>query len=110
MADPGYLTGEQMEEKCQCQKKKERSEEEYKKLMNRLNRIEGQIRGLKRMLENDAYCPDILIQAAAANAALNAFNRELLSNHIHTCVVHDIKEGKEEMVDELVDTIYKMMR
>ncbi len=85
-----------MEEKCQCQKKKERSEEEYKKLMNRLNRIEGQIRGLKRMLENDAYCPDILIQAAAANAALNAFNRELLSNHIHTCVVHDIKEGKEE--------------
>ena len=99
-----------MEEKCQCQKKKERSEEEYKKLMNRLNRIEGQIRGLKRMLENDAYCPDILIQAAAAHAALNAFNRELLSNHIHTCVVHDIKEGKEEMVDELVDTIYKMMR
>ncbi|MBQ2470303.1 MAG: metal-sensing transcriptional repressor [Ruminococcus sp.] len=99
-----------MEEKCQCQKKKERSEEEYKKLMNRLNRIEGQIRGLKRMLENDAYCPDILIQAAAANAALNAFNRELLSNHIHTCVVHDIKEGKEETVDELVDTIYKMMR
>ena len=99
-----------MEEKCQCQKKKERSEEEYKKLMNRLNRIEGQIRGLKRMLENDAYCPDILIQAAAANAALNAFNRELLSNHIHTCVVHDIKVGKEETVDELVDTIYKMMR
>ena len=78
--------------------------------MNRLNRIEGQIRGLKRMLENDAYCPDILIQAAAASAALNAFNRELLSNHIHTCVVNDIKEGKEETVDELVDTIYKMMR
>ncbi len=99
-----------MEEKCQCHKKKERSEEEYKKLMNRLNRIEGQIRGLKRMLENDAYCPDILIQAAAASAALNAFNRELLSNHIHTCVVNDIKEGKEETVDELVDTIYKMMR
>ena len=99
-----------MEEKCQCHKKKERSEEEYKKLMNRLNRVEGQIRGLKRMLENDAYCPDILIQAAAASAALNAFNRELLSNHIHTCVVNDIKEGKEETVDELVDTIYKMMR
>ena len=99
-----------MEEKCQCHKKKERSEEEYKKLMNRLNRIEGQIRGLKRMLENDAYCPDILIQAAAASAALNAFNRELLSNHIHTCVVNDIKEGKEGTVDELVDTIYKMMR
>ena len=99
-----------MEQNCQCHKTKERGAEEYKKLMNRLNRIEGQIRGLKRMLENDAYCPDILIQAAAANAALNAFNRELLSNHIHTCVVNDIKEGKEETVDELVDTIYKMMR
>ena len=99
-----------MEQNCQCHKTKERGAEENKKLMNRLNRIEGQIRGLKRMLENDAYCPDILIQAAAANAALNAFNRELLSNHIHTCVVKDIKEGREGTVDELVDTIQKMMR
>ena len=99
-----------MEQNCQCHKTKERGAEEYKKLMNRLNRIEEQIRGLKRMLENDAYCPDILIQAAAANAALNAFNRELLSNHIHTCVVKDIKEGREGTVDELVDTIQKMMR
>ena len=99
-----------MEQNCQCHKTKERGAEEYKKLMNRLNRIEGQIRGLKRMLENDAYCPDILIQAAAANAALNPFNRELLSNHIHTCVVKDIKEGREGTVDELVDTIQKMMR
>ena len=99
-----------MEQNCQGHKTKERGAEEYKKLMNRLNRIEGQIRGLKRMLENDAYCPDILIQAAAANAALNAFNRELLSNHIHTCVVKDIKEGREGTVDELVDTIQKMMR
>ena len=99
-----------MEQNYQCHKTKERGAEEYKKLMNRLNRIEGQIRGLKRMLENDAYCPDILIQAAAANAALNAFNRELLSNHIHTCVVKDIKEGREGTVDELVDTIQKMMR
>ena len=99
-----------MEQNCQCHKTKERGAEEYKKLMNRLNRIEGQIRGLKRMLENDAYCPDILIQAAAANAALNAFNRELLANHIHTCVVKDIKEGREGTVDELVDTIQKMMR
>ena len=99
-----------MEQNCQCHKTKERGAEEYKKLMNRLNRIEGQIRGLKRMLENDAYCPDILIQAAAANAALNAFYRELLSNHIHTCVVKDIKEGREGTVDELVDTIQKMMR
>ena len=99
-----------MEQNCQCHKTKERGAEEYKKLMNRLNRIEGQIRGLKRMLENDAYCPDILIQAAAANAALNEFNRELLSNHIHTCVVKDIKEGREGTVEELVDTIQKMMR
>ena len=99
-----------MEPNCQCHKTKERSEEERKKLMNRLNRIEGQIRGLKRMLESDAYCPDILTQAAAANAALNAFNRELLSEHIRTCVVNDIREGKDETVDELVDTIYKLMR
>ena len=99
-----------MEPNCHCHKTKERSEEERKKLMNRLNRIEGQIRGLKRMLESDAYCPDILTQAAAANAALNAFNRELLSEHIRTCVVHDIREGKDETVDELVDTIYKLMR
>ena len=99
-----------MEPNCQCHKTKERSEEERKKLMNRLNRIEGQIRGLKRMLESDAYCPDVLTQAAAANAALNAFNRELLSEHIRTCVVNGIREGKDETVDELVDTIYKLMR
>ena len=89
---------------------KERSPEEVKKLMNRLNRIEGQIRGLKRMLENDAYCPDILIQAAAANAALNAFNRELLAAHIRGCVAHDIREGDESTLDELVATIQKLMR
>ena len=99
-----------MEENCHCHKTKLRSEAEYKKLIHRLNRIEGQIRGIKRMVENDAYCPDILIQAAAASAALNAFNRELLSNHIHTCVVTDIKEGREDTVDELVDTIQRMMR
>ncbi|MBR1484033.1 MAG: metal-sensing transcriptional repressor [Ruminococcus sp.] len=99
-----------MEETCHCHKTKIRSEAEYKKLIHRLNRIEGQIRGIKRMVENDAYCPDILIQAAAASAALNAFNRELLSNHIHTCVVTDIKEGREDTVDELVDTIQRMMR
>ena len=99
-----------MEPNCHCHKTKERSEEERKKLMNRLNRIEGQIRGLKRMLESDAYCPDILTQAAAANAALNAFNRELLSEHIRTCGVNGIREGKDETVDELVDTIYKLMR
>lgn len=95
---------------CACHKTKKRGEDEYKKLINRLNRIEGQIRGIKRMVENDAYCPDILVQAAAANAALNAFNKELLSNHIRTCVVNDIREGNDETIDELMDTIQKLMR
>ena len=74
-----------------CQKIKHRSDKEYKSLINRLNRIEGQVRGVKNMLENDAYCTDILTQVSAVNAALNAFNKELLSNHIHSCVVDDIK-------------------
>ena len=99
-----------MEKQCHCHETKIRDEAEVKKLLNRLNRIEGQIRGLKKMVENDAYCPDILIQAAAAGAGLNAFNKELLSAHIHTCVVTDIKEGREDTVDELVDTIQRMMR
>lgn len=87
-----------------------RTEKEYKSLINRLNRIEGQIRGIKRMVENNAYCPDILIQSAAANAALNAFNKELLSNHIHTCVADDIRSGKDETIDELVETLKKLMK
>lgn len=78
--------------------------------MNRLNRIEGQIKGIRRMLENDAYCPDILVQVSAANAALNAFSKLLLKNHIHTCVVNDIKDGKTEAVDELCEVLQKMMR
>lgn len=89
---------------------KKRSEEEYKKLINRLSRIEGQIRGIKGMVENNAYCPDILIQVSAVNAALNAFNKELLSNHIRTCVASDIKNGKEETIDELVCTLQKLMK
>ena len=97
-------------EKCCSHRTKERGDEERKKLLNRLSRIEGQIRGLRRMVENDAYCPDILTQAAAAIAALDAFNRELLSNHIHSCVVRDIKEGREETVDELMETLRRMMR
>ena len=97
-------------ETCACHKTKKRDEAEFKKLINRLNRIEGQIRGIKRMVENDAYCPDILVQAAAANAALNAFNKELLSNHIRTCVVNDIKDGNEEVIDELMDTLQRLMR
>lgn len=98
-----------MSQEC-CHKTKERSAEEHRKLVNRLSRIEGQIRGIKRMVEEDAYCIDILIQAAAANAALNSFNKELLSEHIKTCVTNDIKAGKEETVDELVATIQKLMK
>ena len=100
-----------MEEKtCCCHKTKERSEDERKKLVNRLNRIEGQIRGIRGMLERDAYCPDILAQAAAANAALNAFSRELLSSHIRSCVVNDVRAGNDEIVDELLDTLQKLMK
>jgi DNA-binding FrmR family transcriptional regulator len=96
---------------CHCsQRKKERSPEEYKKLINRLNRIEGQIRGIKGMVENNAYCPDILIQSAAVNAAINAFNKELLANHIRTCVADDIRSGKDEVIDELVVTLQKLMK
>ena len=87
-----------------------RSQNERKKLMNRLSRIEGQIRGIKGMLEKDAYCNDILIQSAAVSAAMNAFNRELLSSHIHSCVVRDIREGKDEVVDELMATLQKLMK
>ena len=96
--------------RCCCGKKTQREEADRKKLMNRLSRIEGQIRGIKKMLENDAYCNDILIQSAAVSAAVNAFNRELLSNHIHTCVVRDIKDGREEVVDELMTTLQKLMK
>ena len=93
---------------CGCsQRKKERTPEEYKRLIHRLNRIEGQIRG---MVENDAYCPDILVQSAAAGAALNAFNKELLASHIRTCVVEDIRDGKDEVIDELVATLQKLMK
>lgn len=96
---------------CHCsQRKKERSPEEYKKLIHRLNRIEGQIRGIKGMVKNNAYCPDILIQSAAVNAAINAFNKELLANHIRTCVADDIRNGKDEAIDELVVTLQKLMK
>jgi len=98
------------EEKNCCHKTKERSPQEYKLLINRLNRIEGQIRGIKKMVEEDYYCTDILIQVAAANAALNSFNKELLANHIKTCVADDIREGKDETIDELVTTLQKLMK
>ena len=89
---------------------KKRSEEEYRSLTNRLSRIEGQIRGIRGMLERDAYCPEILAQAAAANAALSAFSRELLSSHIRSCVVEDIRADKEGAVDELIEILQKLMR
>lgn len=96
---------------CKCSlKTKERSQEEYNDLIHRLNRIEGQIRGIRGMVERDVYCTDILTQVAAATAALNSFNKVLLANHIKTCVTRDIKEGREETVDELVNTLQKLMR
>ena len=97
-------------ESCCCHKIKERSEKEYKDLINRLNRIEGQIRGIKGMVEKNCYCPDILTQVAAANAALNSFNKALLADHIKTCVTKDIREGRDETVDELVATLQKLMK
>ncbi len=95
---------------CCCEKTTIREEEEKKKLINRLSRIEGQIRGIRNMVENDAYCADILVQSAAVNAAVNAFNKELLASHIKGCVARDIREGKDEVVDELVVTLQKLMR
>lgn len=97
-------------EKCCCQKMTRRSEEERKKLINRLNRIEGQIRGIRNMVENDVYCNDILVQCAAVNAAVNAFNKELIASHIRGCVARDIREGKDEVIDELVETLQKLMK
>jgi len=93
-----------------CEKHKHRDEQEYKKLIHRLNRVEGQIRGVKKMVEEERYCVDILTQVSAIQAALNAFNKELLSNHIQTCVVEDIKKGDSAVVDELCITIQKLMK
>ena len=99
-----------METTCGCHRTKERSEEEYKRLIHRLNRIEGQIRGIRGMVEKSVYCPDILAQVAAANAALNAFSKELLANHIKTCVAQGIRAGKDETIDELLVTLRKLMK
>lgn len=95
---------------CNCNKIKHREEKEYKDLVNRLNRIEGQVRGIKNMVEKEEYCVDILTQVSAIQSALNSFNKVLLSNHIKTCVVEDIKNGDEEVVDELLKTIQKLMK
>lgn len=98
------------EEVQHCHKVKKRQEKEYKDLINRLSRIEGQVRGIRSMVEKDAYCVDILTQVSAINAALNSFNKELLANHIKTCVTNDIKAGNYETVDELVGILKKLMR
>lgn len=97
-------------EECCCHKIKIRDETEMKALLNRLSRIEGQVRGVRGMVEKNAYCPDIITQVTAITAALNAFNKELLASHIKTCVVTDIKAGKDDTVDELVAVLQKLMR
>lgn len=99
-----------MNSDCVCHKSKDRSAEEYQSLIHRLNRIEGQIRGIRGMVEKNVYCTDILTQVAAVSAALNAFNKELLANHIRSCVANDIREGKDETIDELVATLQKLMK
>lgn len=93
-----------------CCKHTERGEEERKKLINRLSRIEGQIRGIRAMVEKDAYCPEILVQSAAVNAAINAFNKDLIASHIRHCVVRDVREGNDEVIAELVETLQKLMK
>ena len=103
-----------MEKICTCcaaeEKKTLRTEEEKRALINRLSRIEGQIRGIRGMLEKDAYCNDILTQSAAVNAAVNAFNRELIARHLRGCVARDLKAGEDEVIDELVATLQKLMK
>ena len=99
-----------MQDKCNCNKTKERSIDEYTSLINRLNRIEGQIRGIRNMVQSSSYCTDILVQVSAVNAALNSFNKELLASHIKTCVADDIRAGKNETIDELVATLQKLMK
>lgn len=96
---------------CACSHKtKERSEREYKDLLNRLKRIEGQVRGIQGMLEKNAYCTDVLMQVAAVNAALNSFSKELLSNHLRTCVADNIRAGNDDIIDELVILLQKLMK
>lgn len=99
-----------MDNSCHCQRKRKRSEAEMKKLCNRLCRIEGQVRGLREMLQKDVYCTEILIQVSAVNAALNSFSRELLSEHLKTCVAEGIRSGDGEVIDELVNVLQKLMK
>ncbi len=99
-----------MDDHCDCHKTRVRSEEELKKLCNRLSRIEGQVRGLREMLAKDVYCTDILIQVSAVNAALNSFSKEILSEHLRTCVADNIRQGNDEVIDELVGVLQKLMK
>ena len=99
-----------MENCPMCRKTRRRSEEELKKLNNRLSRIEGQVRGLREMLNQEAYCADILVQVSAVGAALNSFSRELLTEHIHTCVADGIRQGDDQVIDELVAVLAKLMK
>ncbi len=94
----------------ECCKSKVRSKEEQKKLINRLSRIEGQIRGVKRMIEADAYCPDILVQVSAITSAINSFSKELLEAHIRSCVVQEIKEDDPDTIDVLMKTLRRLMK
>ena len=110
MDELSRAAGETQESCCCSIKRKKREEKEYKELMNRLKRIEGQVRGIEGMLENDAYCTDILVQCSAVSSALNSFNKALLANHIRTCVVEKIKEGDDEVIDELVAAMQKLMK
>ena len=97
-------------EKCCCERTKVRNEEEKKALINRLSRIEGQIRGLRAMVERDAYCADIVTQVSAVSAALGSFNKELLAEHIRTCVTNDIKSGESEKTEELIALLGKLLK
>ena len=95
-----------MKQQCSCHKTRVRSQEELKKLSNRLSRIEGQVRGLREMLQKDVYCMDILVQVSAVNAAINSFSKELLSEHLRTCVAENLRQGN----DELVNVLQKLMK
>ena len=112
MSEGSNTVGE-IQESCLCccsGKTKERDDKEYRDLMNRLKRIEGQVRGVEGMLEKDAYCTDILMQVSAITSALNSFNKALLANHMRTCVAENIRQGNDEVIDELVITLQKLMK
>ena len=99
------------ENKCRCDiKRKHRDEKEYRDLLNRLSRIEGQVRGVKKMVEDERYCIDILTQVSAISSALNSFNKILISEHIKSCVVNDIRQGNDDVVDELCAALQKLMK